>query len=238
MTNSAQNRFKNPIWWILPIAFMMIFAPWSADVDLMVSSYFYHSGSFDKSLFFRFIYDYGIIPGWIILLSAVLSLIGSLFILRYKKLRTAAVYLILTLAIGSGVIIHGVLKDHWGRPRPKQSIEFGGNQPFRAFYEPHFNQSAEPSKSFPSGHASMGFYFFSLIFLGYHYREKSIFWLGIILTVLLGILLSAARIAQGGHFLSDILFSALIMWLTALFLYQWLLRKQSRLYSDSNEDIG
>ena len=44
---------------------------------------------------------------------------------------------------------------------------------------------------------------------------------GLIISFGLGILLSMARIVQGGHFISDVLFAALLMWETAYFV-DWL----------------
>lgn len=231
----TRNWTKNPYYWIAPILLMLILTPWSAQIDLAVSRYFYHDGHFLSSQLFNFVYDYGILPGWITILIALNFLIGSLFLPQLKKWRRPCSYLILTLAIGSGIIVHAVFKDHWGRPRPRQSIEFGGDQPFRAFYQPHFNLDTEPSKSFPCGHCSMGFYFFTLVLLGSHYRNRKLFYTGIGLTILLGVALSVIRIAQGGHFVSDVLFSALIMWLTALWLYNWMFPEDSMSGSDSTQ---
>ena len=68
------------------------------------------------------------------------------------------------MVVGAGFIVHTALKDHWGRPRPKQIIAFGGEQTFRPFYSPNFFHQPEPSKSFPCGHCTMGFYFFAVAF--------------------------------------------------------------------------
>lgn len=69
----------------------------------------------------------------------------------------------------------------------------------------------------------MGFYFFALALLGICYRRRDLYWLGLGLAWGLGGLLSLARIAQGGHFFSDTMASALIMWLTAWGLAYFLL---------------
>ncbi|WP_231909278.1 phosphatase PAP2 family protein [Candidatus Protochlamydia naegleriophila] len=63
--------------------------------------------------------------------------------------------------------------------------------------------------------------------MGKYYQNRKLYQAGWILTLFLGGALSLARIAQGGHFLSDILVSALIMWLTAAGLYQLLLNSDS-----------
>jgi lipid A 4'-phosphatase len=107
-----------------------------------------------------------------------------------------------------------VLKEHWGRPRPRQIVEFGGNEQFRPYYEPFFGSASVVMRSFPSGHSTCGFYFFCLYFIGKRGNSKLLQRAGITIGILLGTLLSAARIVQGGHFMTDVLISALIMWLT------------------------
>ena len=62
----------------------------------------------------------------------------------------------------------------------------------------------------------MGFYFFTVALIGMRLQKKRVFYLGLVLTIFLGAALSLIRMAQGGHFFSDVLMSALIMWLTAL----------------------
>src|SRR6201987_5422387 len=48
----------------------------------------------------------------------------------------AALFLIATLALGPGLLTNLVLKDHWGRPRPMDVPEFGGDYPFERWWEP------------------------------------------------------------------------------------------------------
>lgn len=204
------NLFQKGL--IIPLILLLIYTPWSSELDLWTSQQFYTDGHFRSSPFLDFIFIYGLWPAWIIVGLATVGLFK-------QNWRRSCLYLLMTLALGSGVIIHGAFKEHWGRPRPKQTIEFGGTQAYRPYYSPNFLQQPEPSKSFSCGHCSLGFYFFALAFLGLHYRNRKIFWLGCLLTIVFGGLLSYARIAQGGHFLSDVIISALIMWWTALFLF-------------------
>lgn len=207
---------------ILPLVLLALFTPWSSQIDLAVSHWFYQEGHFNHAWYFVWIYRYAIFPAWIAVGLAFLSWGASYVSPLWKPLRMSSLYLILVLGVGSGLIVHAILKDHWGRPRPKQITEFGGRQTFLPYYEPRFSNSDEPSKSFPCGHCTVGFYFFSFIFLGKYYQNRTLYQSGWALTLILGGALSLARLAQGGHFLSDILVSALIMWLTAAGLYQLL----------------
>ncbi len=198
---------------IFPILLFLFFAPWSVELDLLSSSYFFDGKNFSSNIFWKGIYNYALIPAWIVVLGSIIGLFLSLN-KRFKKIRAACLYLLLTFSIGAGLFVHAILKEHWGRPRPKQVKEFNGTAYFRPFYAPNINSQLR-GKSFACGHASLGFYFFSLAFLGVVYHSKIIYFFGLFLGWSLGVLLSLARIAQGGHFLSDTLATALIMWLTA-----------------------
>lgn len=202
---------------LVPLLLFALYAPFSGESDLWIAKYFYHNGQFENSYYLEWIYHYAIIPGWILALSGCALLFG--------KWRRIGLFIVLTLALGAGLIVHAALKDHWGRPRPKQTIEFGGTQAFRPFYKPNFFQQPEPSKSFPCGHCTMGFYFFTIMLLGIHFRNRVLFWSGFGLSILIGGALGYARIAQGGHYLSDVIASGLIMWLAAVCLYYLCIKK-------------
>lgn len=226
MREKLQAIYPYTQWWV-PIFLMAIVTPFTPWLDLSLERAFFHPGingepgHFTNNGFFSFMFNYGFIPAEITAMIAAVILLLSYASKSWKRWRSSALVLLLTLAIGSGFITHALLKDHWGRPRPKQVIEFGGKQPFRPFYEPNFFHQPEPSKSFPCGHCSVGFYFFALILVGKRMGNRYFYWIGIFLTLFLGVALSITRLAQGGHFFSDVLMTALIMWLTAL-TFDWL----------------
>lgn len=215
--------------WLLPVLLVALITPLTPAIDLFVSSQFYTKDTlqhhFVSSQCLDFIFKWGPLPTDIVAIVAAIVWLLSYCFQRCRRYRHAAAVLTLSLAIGSGLIVHAILKDHWGRPRPKQTIEFGGSQPFRAYYEPNFFQQPTPSKSFPCGHCSVGFYYFAIAILGMRYHSKAMVWIGFALAFIFGITLSYTRIAQGGHFFSDVMVSALIMWLTPLALDHWLYLK-------------
>jgi lipid A 4'-phosphatase len=213
---------------LIPIFLWIAFTPLSAWLDLKISHAFYEQGSFISHPFWNWLYIYGIWPAWVLFGFALLGLALS-FSRAYHFWRRGCLFLILSYAIGSGLIIHAGLKEHWGRPRPRQVIEFGGVQPFRSYYQPNLSNQPEPSKSFACGHASSGFYFFALAFIGAIYQSRFLYWLGWGGAWGLGGLLSMVRIVQGGHFLSDVIASALIMWLTSWCLAYFMLRPLAKL---------
>lgn len=125
-------------------------------------------------------------------------------------------YLLLVLALGPGLIVNGLLKEHWGRARPVNCVEFGGSQTFT----PAYVFSDQGGKSFSSGHAAGSAYWVVVaLILARGGRRR--YWLG--LAVGYSLLVAWARLAAGGHFFSDILISWFILALLAWGLYGRLL---------------
>jgi lipid A 4'-phosphatase len=206
---------------LFPMLLWIIYSPISPWLDLRVSHFFYHNQQFSSNLFYFSMYQFGIWPAWCVCFIACVSFFCSFLYPRFVQWRSTCIFLLCTMLIGAGLIIHVGFKDHWGRPRPRQVLEFGGTQPFRPYYQLQWKPKGL-FKSFTCGHCSMGFYFFTFVFLGIVYRSKVMFWIGWILSIGLGGILSLARIAQGGHFLSDTLATALIMWITSWVLASFL----------------
>jgi membrane-associated phospholipid phosphatase len=127
----------------------------------------------------------------------------------------AAAFLLLSLALGPGLLVNAVLKDHWGRARPAQVEEFGGHQRFTPVLVPA-DQCAR-NCSFPAGHPAIGFYLVSFAFLVRDPRQRR---LAQGAAIAAGALIGVARMAQGGHFLSDVVFSGLLVYATSWLLYR------------------
>lgn len=184
-------------------------------LDLAVSDAFFDPARgfwLKGQLLARFIYD--LVP-WIsraILGGLILFLLGDwIFFRRHVRFitrRRAATYLLLVALVGPLLLVNGVFKEHWGRARPSQVVEFGGTKEFTRAAIPA-NQCAR-NCSFVSGHASVGFYFLALAFVWPHRR---MLWLGI--GTAAGLLVGLVRIVQGGHFLSDVVFAGIVVYLTA-----------------------
>lgn len=194
------------------------------ELDLFFSYLSYHSdtGLFTSSPYILFFYRYGELFGWGLALLSLAILILSFLRPSYKRYQKPTLLLVLTFVIGCGLLINVFFKDHWGRPRPRQIKEFGGTEEYRPFYSPNWQWSKNPWTSFPSGHAAMGFYFITLAILGKRYQSPPLLIAGIFLTLFFGLSLSYARIAQGGHFFSDVVASLAIMWITPLTIRKFL----------------
>ena len=142
--------------------------------------------------------------------------LGGLLWPRLRKWRTHALFLTLVLALGPGLLVNGVLKPVWGRPRPEETTPFGGPYDYRPVWE---IAAGSHCRSFPSGHAATGFYLMSPAFLLIRTRPKAAAMCGLC-GVAYGTSVGITRMMQGQHFPSDILWSAGIVYFTGLILFR------------------
>jgi len=134
--------------------------------------------------------------------------------------RRHALFVLLTVALGPGLVVNAVLKDHWSRPRPRQLVEFCGEYPHRRVHEPGANRDC---KSFPCGHCSVGFAYCVFYFLLRNTRPRTA-CLALAASAAFGIVLGIGRMAAGAHFCSDVLWSGYLTFLVAWGLYYLVLR--------------
>lgn len=212
--------------WI-PTLLMGIYLPLSPEWDLVVERLFYCRGNFSSLWIWRALYQYGT-------LLPVLSGCGAFALLcldfRWPKraaVRKGALLYLAVLVLGSGALIHLVLKEIWSRPRPVQTEEFGGFVPFRPLYHPK-GFVTFPLRSFPSGHVGAGASFLAFICIGKREKRRDLQWAGFILSAISGGSLAAARMAQGGHFLSDVLGTTYLMWCFCILMEQVLYGKSAQ----------
>ena len=110
--------------------------------------------------------------------------------------------LLCLLAMLPGLLVNQVLKENWGRARPAQVTEFGGTHRFT----PAFVYSDQEGGSFSSGHAAAACY---LVAVAAVLRGPRSGW--VLATALYAALVGFARMAAGGHFLSDVIISAFLV---------------------------
>ncbi len=219
--------------WGLPFLITLILAPLTPRLDLSISSKFYSDLAFSSNSFFTFFYHYGVYPAFAVGILSALFFIASFFKTSLYHYRLPCLFLAFAFLCGPGILINGFLKGFLCRPRPVQVMDFGGAELFAPFY--HFNFTyPNHFKSFPSGHATMGFYFFNLIFLGQRLKSFFLFQAGTWTSVVLGFCMSISRIAQGGHFFSDTLLSLCLIWYLGLFcewfVFEYLAKKNALRY--------
>ncbi len=209
--------------WI--IGFFGAFVIGLSDSDLVWTSWFYVSDGDDgswatgKTPLFSMLYKYGEFPG---IALAALSLAGCLMVklgrLDRRYTRPFLV-IILTVILGPGLVVNGILKEHWGRPRPADLKQFGASEQYRHFWNPG---GSGCGKSFVCGHCAIAFSTCSVVALyPIHPVTASV---GLVSGMLYGVLMSLARISQGGHFSTDAIWSAVVVLSLIAILYYFVFR--------------
>jgi len=124
-----------------------------------------------------------------------------------NRLQLHAVFLLLALVVGPGLVVNQVFKENWGRARPREVVEFGGPQQ----YTPPFDirKECDGNCSFVSGHASGAFF---ILTLSWVFRQRRWFWFSLGLGGLVGL----GRVLQGGHFVSDVVFAFWAVYFSSL----------------------
>jgi membrane-associated PAP2 superfamily phosphatase len=164
----------------------------------------------------RLLYRYGVFAGVLLAAGALVTFTLSYWYpSRLLAWRRPALFLVLVAALGPGLLINVVFKDHYGRPRPREVQELGGQERFL----PVWTKGSDPqAKSFPCGHCSMGFYLSTPYLVLRRRRRKTAIAVGL-LGLAYGGLMGVARMAAGGHFLSDVVWAGGMTWLVAIGLY-------------------
>jgi membrane-associated phospholipid phosphatase len=138
------------------------------------------------------------------LARAAVALQRRLAALRWAPDGRAIVFLVASIAIGSGLIVNLGMKDHLHRPRPVQTQDFGGPDEFRPWYR--FDGACKKNCGFPSGEASSGFWMVAPAMLLPPPAQAP----ALAGALVFGAAASALRLAFGGHYLSDVLMGGLI----------------------------
>lgn len=195
----------------------LVFALWP-DLDLIVSRFIYtHGGFWGGGKLARSARDVlRVAPFWLLGLLVVLWIVKAGLGLRVAAPSLAGlIFLVVSLTLGSGIIVNMGLKNHSHRPRPVHIVAFGGQQAFRPWYR--FDGACHQNCSFASGEASSGFWMIAPALL----TPPPWRAVAIIAGVVYGVASSALRVAFGGHFLSDVLFGGQISLLVTLVLWRF-----------------
>ena len=213
---------------VVMLLVLVVFTLWGEahDWDRSFSAQFFS----DKNSWFladispwNWLYDYGVIPGVLVSVISILILINTRVKSSWSSLRPYLFICALTPFIASLLLVNIVLKDHTGRPRPREIPQFSGNWEYKPVLE-----AGIPGRghSFPCGHCSIAFTLTSGIVFWQRSRKFALASLALGMTY--GLLMSYARIVQGGHFLSDAFWSLGVVWFTVISLYYFVFQPPRR----------
>ena len=165
--------------------------------------------------------DIGIWIGAVLIAPAVAALVIKLILPRRKLLvpARAILFLVSTLILGPGLLVNVALKDHWGRPRPIEVMQFGGSEHFVSWWDPR--GECDKNCSFVSGDVAGAFWTLAPAALAPPQWRALAYGTALAL----GAAMAALRVVQGGHFVSDTVFAGvftfLIIWIVHGLIYLW-----------------
>lgn len=147
-------------------------------------------------------------------------LIKLLWPTRPMLMKPRAVLLLLaSLALGPGLLTNVILKDHWGRSRPIDVREFGGQETFVPWYSPRGD--CPNNCSFVSGDVSGAAWLLAPAALAPLPWRPAAYAGAVAFTAGMAVL----RMAFGGHFFTDTVFAGvftfLVIWLLYALIYRW-----------------
>jgi membrane-associated PAP2 superfamily phosphatase len=138
---------------------------------------------------------------------------------KLKVPGRAIVFMLTTLALAPGLFANIILKDNWGRPRPIDVPQFGGSEPFMAWWDPR--GVCPKNCSFVTGDGSGAFWTMAPAALAPPALRPAAYAAAIAFGTGVGVL----RMSFGGHFFTDVVFAGvftfIIIWLMHGYLYRW-----------------
>jgi len=191
--------------------------------DIFFSSFFYFGENqfLMQSYYFITIFFRKIVLGFILIYILIVPFISILFPLHqlyfgYHFKKQNILYIWFSLIFVLVLIINLILKNMWGRARPNEILELGGKDHFTPWYQ--ISNQCLSNCSFVSGDAAVGF---SLVIFYFIIKKEAYLWLSLFFGSIIGLI----RIMEGGHYLSDVVFSGLIVFLANIILYSYYLKK-------------
>jgi len=217
---------------LLVAAGIALVLPWTR-VDPAVSRFFYRPATPSGPWQDAAPLPWGFLAGLTTWVALALAVAGIGLAIRARRARRSdpatsrrsmqsALVVLLGLALGPGILVNVILKDHCHRPRPRQTLGLGGD--FTYVAPMHIGPVG---KSFPCGHSAVGFACIALAGV-VEARRRGVRAAIVAGSLLLGTLLGLGRIATGAHFASDVLWSGILTCGTVLLVEAALARWSAR----------
>ncbi len=195
------------------------------DLDLAVSAAFYDPAlkqfPLDKADWVQWL-RHGAEWVTILIVSLILLVLALKLIAPQRKMlipERPAIFFLAALTLGPGLLVNGILKAEWPRPRPNEITQFGGVERFVPWWDPR--STCEYNCSFVSGEASSAFMMLvpaSLVPPPW----RALAYAG---AILYGLTVGGLRVVMGAHFFTDVIFAGvfmfLLVWLLHGLIYRW-----------------
>jgi membrane-associated PAP2 superfamily phosphatase len=138
----------------------------------------------------------------------------------------AIVLMLVSLVLAPGVVANLVLKEHWGRPRPIDVAEFGGDEHFRPWWDPRGD--CPKNCSFIAGEPTGAFWTIAPAVLTPPQWRAVAYASAVAFGCAVGVL----RMAAGAHFFTDVVFAGVVSFVVIWLLHGWLYRWRALPISD------
>lgn len=202
----------------LALGLVLYFLP---EIDLTAAGLFYAPGKgfYSPTEWWLAVPYYGMPRlGQATFIAILLAWFGSLAWSRLRRWRAFSGFLLCAMILGPHLVVGEFLKEHSGRARPANIQQFGGPQTFTPAFV--FTDQCPKNCAFVSGHVASASFAMAFGWLAAPAIRRRWLWGGTAFAAVMGL----ARMAQGGHFLSDVIFAYLIVYWT-LWLVEWLFRR-------------
>ena len=155
---------------------------------------------------------------WVMVCVALVSLalaISAHWLVKLKPYQSALFWVFIGMVLSTSAV--AILKHDSMHACPWDLTIYGGDSPFFDLFK-NPPAGTKSGGCFPAGHPSGGFALMAFYFAFRRYRARfagAMLWLGI----LMGLAMGLVQIIRGAHFLSHVLWSGWVVWLTLLLLY-------------------
>lgn len=201
-------------------------------IDLAVAGLFHAPGRSFPAAQIPLLQDFRTFGSNISLALPLLLLIGVVLKLSFPAKTSLvpprmALFFISLYLLGPALLVNGILKPYWGRPRPMNTEHFGGAWPFQGPWV--IGPPGLGNHSFSSGEGAFIACLLPLVlFVPREWRWP--------VGTLLGIFVAAvglSRVAFGGHYLSDVVISIGLMLILAAALHHLIFVRYRHTLSDA-----
>ncbi len=224
INKQTNSLFNNKFYLSLVVfLFLSVFLSVGSSVDIYLSRLFYFGNNqfFLQDYYYTTIFVRKIILPGIIIYIFILP-IFSIFLpiknlyLKYEFKFSDILFLWVTGIFNLGIVVNLFFKNIWGRARPGDILQLGGKENFTPWFQ--ISDACTSNCSFVSGDASVGFSLIAFYFLT---KRIVYFWA----SLFFGFGIGLVRIMEGGHFVSDIVMAAILLYLSYYFQMKYYFNK-------------
>ena len=144
---------------------------------------------------------------------------------QLKGYRRAALYLVLVIALSTGIVALG--KSGINRNCPWGYSRYGGVATYTPLLSAHPFSTAGRGHGFPAGHAAGGFSLVAFYFILREYAPRYA-TAGLVAAISIGTFFTFCQLVRGAHFISHSIVSLMICWLVSVLVYVFLFNGQLR----------